>query len=83
LQKLGDDRVNRAHNGILRRSVEVDMRLVKVPRADGSVAYVNPQLVRAVVASDKHISLIQFDNDHVLMLREQVDKIAQDIEAAL
>ena len=47
------------------------------------MAYINPQLVRAVVASDKEISLVQFDNDHVLMIREQVDKVAQDIEAAL
>lgn len=59
------------------------MRFVRVPRADGTMAYINPQLVRAVVASDKDISLVQFDNDHVLMIREQVDKVAQDIEAAL
>ena len=59
------------------------MRFVRVPRADGTMAYINPQLVRAVVASDKEISLVQFDNDHVLMIREQVDKVAQDIEAAL
>ena len=59
------------------------MRFVRVPRADGTMAYINPQLVRPVVASDKDISLVQFDNDHVLMIREQVDKVAQDIEAAL
>jgi hypothetical protein len=63
--------------------MEVQMRFVRVPRADGTMAYINPQLVRAVVASDKDISLVQFDNDHVLMIREQVDKVAQDIEAAL
>ena len=59
------------------------MRFVKVLRADGTMAFVNPQLVRAVVVSDKQISFIQFDSDHVLMIREQVEKVAQDIEMAL
>ena len=59
------------------------MRFVKVPRADGTFAYVNPLLVRAIVASDKQISTIQFDHDHELMIREQAEKVAQEIESAL
>lgn len=56
------------------------MRLVRVVRVDGTIAHVNPQLVRAVVYSDKEISLIQFDSDHVLMIRADVEKVAKDIE---
>ena len=62
--------------------MEVQMHFVKVTRADGTVAFINPQLVRAVVASEKQVSYIQFDNDHVLMIREPVEKVAQDIETA-
>ena len=58
------------------------MRLVKLPRADGTVAYINPHLVRAVIVNDKQTSMIQFDNDHVIMVREPVDKVAQQVEAA-
>jgi len=59
------------------------MRLIRFPRADGTNVYVNPQLVRAVVASDKDFSLIEFDNAHVLMIRGTVDELAKEIEAAL
>ena len=59
------------------------MRLIKVTRADGTSAFVNPQLVRAVVATEKQMSFIQFDNDHVLMIREKVETVAQEIESAL
>jgi hypothetical protein len=58
------------------------MRLVKFTRADGTIAYANPLLIRAVVTTDKNYASIQFDNDHTLMIREQVDKIALEIEAA-
>lgn len=58
------------------------MRLVRLPRADGTVAYINPHLIRAVIVNDKQTSMIQFDNDHVIMVREQVDKVAEQIEAA-
>ena len=58
------------------------MHLIKFPRADGTNAYVNPVMIRAVVASDKEFSLVQFDNEHVLMIRAPVDKIAEDIAAA-
>jgi uncharacterized protein YlzI (FlbEa/FlbD family) len=57
------------------------MRLVKLPRADGTVAYINPHLIRAVIVNDKQTAMIQFDNDHVIMVREQADKVAQEIEA--
>ena len=59
------------------------MRLIKVTRADGTSAFVNPQLVRAVVATEKQMSFIQFDNDHVLMIREKVETVALEIESAL
>jgi len=59
------------------------MRLVRLPRADGTVAYVNPRLVRAVVVNDKQTSMIQFDNDHVIMVRETADKVAERIEAVM
>jgi hypothetical protein len=58
------------------------MRFVKIPRADGTFAFINPHMVRAVVANDKFISIVQFDNDHVLMIREPVEKVAEQIEAA-
>ena len=58
------------------------MRLVRLPRADGTVAYINPHLIRAVIVNDKQTSMIQFDNDHVIMVREQADKVADQIEAA-
>jgi hypothetical protein len=58
------------------------MRLVRLPRADGTVAYINPHLVRAVIVNDdKQTALIQFDNDHVIMVREQAGKVADEIEA--
>jgi uncharacterized protein YlzI (FlbEa/FlbD family) len=58
------------------------MRLVRLPRADGTFAYINPHLVRAVVVNeDKQTTLVQFDNDHVIMVREHADKVAQEIEA--
>jgi len=58
------------------------MRLVKLPRADGTFAYINPHLVRAVVVNeDKQTTLVQFDNDHVIMVSEHADKVAQEIEA--
>jgi len=63
--------------------MEIGMRLIKVTRADGTSAFVNPQLVRAVVATEKQMSFIQFDNDHVLMIREKVETVAQEIESAL
>lgn len=59
------------------------MRLVKLPRADGTNAYINPRLVRAVVVNDKLTSMIQFDNDHVIMVRETADKVAERIEAVM
>jgi len=59
------------------------MRLVKLPRADGTNAYINPLLVRAVVVNDKLTSMIQFDNDHVIMVRETADKVAERIEAVM
>lgn len=59
------------------------MRLVKLPRADGTNAYINPLLVRAVVVNDKLTSMIQFDNDHVIMVREAADKVAERIEAVM
>jgi uncharacterized protein YlzI (FlbEa/FlbD family) len=62
-------------------SLEVEMRLVRVPRADGTVAYINPHLIRAVIVNDKLTAMIQFDNDHVIMVREQADKVAEQIEA--
>ncbi len=55
------------------------MRLVKLPRSDGSFAYVNPLLVRAVVVNDRQTSMIQFDADHVIMVREEAEKVAQRI----
>ena len=58
------------------------MRLVRLPRADGTVAYINPHLIRAVIVNDKQTSMIQFDNDHVIMVREQADKVADQIEVA-
>jgi len=63
--------------------MEIGMRLIKVTRADGTSAFVNPQLVRAVVATEKQMSFIQFDNDHVLMIREKVETVALEIESAL
>jgi uncharacterized protein YlzI (FlbEa/FlbD family) len=58
------------------------MRLVRLPRADGTIAYINPHLVRAVIVNDdKQTTLVQFDNDHVIMIREQADKVAEKIEA--
>ena len=57
------------------------MRLVRLPRADGTVAYINPHLIRAVIVNDKQTAMIQFDNDHVIMVREQADKVAEQIEA--
>ena len=59
------------------------MRLVRLPRADGTNAYINPLLVRAVVVNDKQTSMIQFDNDHVIMVRETADKVAERIEAVM
>jgi uncharacterized protein YlzI (FlbEa/FlbD family) len=59
------------------------MRLIKVTRADGTSAFVNPQLVRAVVAAEKQMSFIQFDHDHVLMIRETAETVAKEIESAL
>ena len=32
------------------------MHLIKFPRADGTNAYVNPVMIRAVVASDKEFT---------------------------
>ena len=58
------------------------MRFMKVTRADGSNAYVNPMLIRSVIASEKTFSLIQFDNEHELLIRDSVDKVAELIEAA-
>lgn len=55
------------------------MRLVKLPRSDGSFAYVNPLLVRAVIVNDRQTSMIQFDADHVIMVREEAEKVAQQI----
>ena len=58
------------------------MRLVRLPRADGTIAYINPDLIRAVIVNDdKQTTLVQFDNDHVIMVREQADKVAEKIEA--
>jgi hypothetical protein len=59
------------------------MRLVKLPRADGTAAFINPLLVRAVVVNDKQTSMIQFDNDHVIMVREPAETVAERIEAAM
>ena len=59
------------------------MRLVKLPRSDGSFAYINPLLVRAVVVNDRQTSMIQFDADHVIMVREEAEKVAQRIAGEL
>ncbi len=53
------------------------MHLVKLPRADGTFAFINPHLVRAVVMNDKQTAMIQFDADHVIMVREQAEKVAE------
>ena len=53
------------------------MHLVKLPRADGTFAFINPRLVRAVVMNDKQTAMIQFDADHVIMVREQAEKVAE------
>ncbi len=39
-------------------------------------------LIRSVIASEKTFSLIQFDNEHELLIRDSVDKVAELIEAA-
>jgi len=59
------------------------MHLVRLPRADGTEAFINPLLVRAVVVNDKQTSMIQFDNDHVIMVREPAQKVAERIDAVL
>jgi len=58
------------------------MRFIALPRADGTTIYVNPVMVRAVVEQDKSISYLQFDQDHVVMLREKADKIVEMILAS-
>lgn len=57
------------------------MRLVKLSRSDGTFAYVNPLLVRAVVVNDRLTSMVQFDADHVIMVREEAEKVAEKIMA--
>ena len=59
------------------------MRLIRILRADGTSAFVNPLLVRAVIANDKRTSMIQFDNDHVIMARDTAEVVAREVEAAL
>jgi hypothetical protein len=61
----------------------ITMHLVRLPRADGTEAFINPLLVRAVVVNDKQTSMIQFDNDHVIMVREPAQKVAERIDAVL
>ncbi len=58
------------------------MRLVKLSRSDGTFAYVNPLLVRAVVVNDRQTSMVQFDADHVIMVREEAEKVAEKIMAS-
>ena len=58
------------------------MRLVKLSRSDGTFAYVNPLLVRAVVVNDRLTSMVQFDADHVIMVREEAEKVAEKIMAS-
>jgi len=57
------------------------MHLVKLPRSDGTFAFVNPQLIRAVVVNDRQTSMVQFDADHVIMIREEAEKVAEQIAA--
>jgi hypothetical protein len=60
------------------------MRFVPLQRADGTTVYVNATLVRAVAVteSDKSTSLVQFDQDHVILIRELAEKVAQLIQAS-
>ena len=59
------------------------MHLVKLPRADGTFAFINPHLVRAIVMNDKQTAMIQFDADHVIMVREQAEKVAELIAGTI
>ncbi len=56
------------------------MRLVAFERGDGSTIYVNPVQIRAVLVSNESMSYIQFDNDHVLMVKGDIRKVVQAID---
>ncbi len=58
------------------------MRLISFERGDGSRVYVNPAQVRAVLVSEKTMSYIQFDNDHVLMVKGGAEEVARALEDA-
>jgi hypothetical protein len=56
------------------------MRLISFERGDGSTAYINPLLVRAVVFSTATMTFLQFDSDHVVMVKGSVDEVARTLE---
>jgi hypothetical protein len=53
------------------------MRLVSFERGDGSRIFINPLQVRTVVVSDKAMSYIQFDTDHVIMVKGSAEQVAE------
>jgi hypothetical protein len=56
------------------------MRLIAFERGDGSTIYINPLQVRAVLVSNETTSYIQFDNDHVLMVKGDIHKVVRAID---
>ena len=53
------------------------MRLVAFERGDGSAVYVNPLQIRAVLMSGDKMSYVQFDNDHVLMVKGSIEEVVR------
>jgi hypothetical protein len=58
------------------------MRLIPFERGDGTTAYLNPMQVRAVVFSTATMTFVQFDSDHVIMVKGSVDQVARSLESA-
>jgi hypothetical protein len=58
------------------------MRFISFERGDGSTACINPLQVRAVVFSTATMTYVQFDSDHVIMVKGSVEQVARSLEGA-
>jgi hypothetical protein len=52
------------------------MRLISFERGDGSRIFINPLQVRTLVVSDRAMTYIQFDSDHVIMVKGTAEEVA-------
>jgi len=59
------------------------MRLISFERGDGTKVFINPQLVRAVAASDQTRTYIQFDLDHVILVKGTADDVVRALTAGV